>query len=294
MSATNDEEASSRLVFITGPAGAGRTTALKALEDLGFETIDNLPLALVPRLLDGAPMRRPLALAVDPRTRDFDIPALLAHRDLLARQGIAATLVYLDCDAPTLRARFIESRRKHPLAPQGRIEEGIARELDLLGPLREVADIAIDTAQLSPYALRRILQECLVGEAPPEPLIDIISFAYGQGLPAGLDFVFDCRLLRNPHWNDTLRPLTGRDEEVQAYVGSDPLHDQFRNHVMGLLAMTCERAREEGRASVSLGFGCTGGRHRSVAMAEMVGKALAKEGRRVSIRHRELQADKDN
>ncbi len=282
------------VVLVTGPAGAGRTTALKALEDLGFETIDNLPLVLLPRLFDQPAPDRPLAVAVDPRTRDFDITALLDQRALLERRGMRPCLLFLDCATPTLEARFMETRRHHPLAPGGAAKEGIMRELALLAPLREAADLVIDTTALSPHDLRAAVSALLADGMQPTPRIDIVSFAYPAGLPPGLDFVFDCRLLDNPHWKPALRPLTGQDVAVQRHVAADPLHAPFRDHVLALVELAHARAAREGRAGLSLGFGCTGGRHRSVAMAEMIGTALAEKGRRVSIRHRELQADRDN
>lgn len=278
-----------RIVLITGPSGAGRSTAINALEDFGFEAIDNIPLSLIPRLVEAGTLTRPLALGVDVRNRDFSAQGLLdLHMTLGAQPGVAADLLYLDCAAEVLTRRYSETRRRHPLAPDDSPSEGIARELDLLEDVRARADILIDSTELTVHDLRAALQGWFAQTTGQRMAVSLHSFSYKRGIPQGLDTVFDVRFLRNPHWEQELRARTGLDASVAAYVAQDKRYAAWLRQVTDYLLLILPAHLDEGKAHVSLGFGCTGGQHRSVATAESVAAALADQGWQVSIRHREL------
>ncbi|SHM46853.1 UPF0042 nucleotide-binding protein [Roseovarius litoreus] len=280
----------SRLVLVTGPSGAGRSTAIRALEDMGYEAIDNLPLSLLPRLVPGAGVEKPLALGIDARNRDFSTTALIEAVDRMeAPGGAPVQLLYVDCDAEVLLRRFSETRRRHPLAPAESPGVGIAREFDLLKPIRARADILIDTSELSPHDLRAELEQWFAPQGQSRLAVSVHSFSYKRGVPRGLDMVLDCRFLRNPYWDEALRTLDGRDMRVSGYVAQDPRFAAFRDKVVDLVQLLLPAYEAEGKAYLAIGFGCTGGQHRSVAMAETLAAALAKGGWPVSIRHRELE-----
>ncbi|MFQ5439465.1 MAG: RNase adapter RapZ [Paracoccaceae bacterium] len=279
-----------KVILVTGPSGAGRSTTIHALEDLGFETIDNMPLALLPRLLSGPPMTRHLALGVDVRNRDFSAQGLIDVVDIIAHQTpFDGSLVYLDCAEDVLLRRFSETRRRHPLAPDDTPKEGLRRETELLGSLRDRADVLIDTTDLSPHELRGELAGWFGSRSDQQMAVSVQSFSYKRGIPHGLDSVFDCRFLRNPHWDKSLRDLDGRSDRVASYVSADPRLDAFLTRALDLLTLLLPAYREEGKSYFSLGLGCTGGQHRSVFVAETLAKALADKGWQVSIRHRENQ-----
>lgn len=279
-----------RLVLVTGPSGAGRSTAIRALEDMGYEAIDNMPLSLLPRLLEAPKSDKPLALGVDARNRDFSTNALIEMIDRSDwHPGQPLQVLYLDCRAEILQRRFSETRRRHPLAPDESAEAGIAREFDLLAPVRVRADLLIDTSDMTPHDLRAELGRWY-GSGDAESLaVSVHSFSYKRGLPRGLDMVFDCRFLRNPYWQPDLRALDGRVPQVAAHIAGDPLFAEFRQRVTEIVELLLPAYETEGKAYLSIGFGCTGGQHRSVAMAETLGATLAKDGWQVSIRHRELE-----
>lgn len=279
-----------RIVLITGPSGAGRSTAVNALEDLGYEVIDNLPLSLLEPLLSGPPIGRPLALGLDVRNRDFGIDALIAAIDgLTAKAGDRAQVLYLDCSEDILVRRYSETRRRHPLAPADPPLVGIERERDLLVPIRARADFLIDTSAISPHDLKAELGAWFAPDQADGFGVTVHSFSYKRGLPRGLDIVMDCRFLANPHWETGLRPLDGRDERVVDYVARDPMFQEFFDRQLEMTKLLLPAFREEGKSHLSIGFGCTGGQHRSVAVTERLAGALAAEGWRVSIRHRELE-----
>jgi UPF0042 nucleotide-binding protein len=279
-----------RLVFVTGPAGAGRSTAIRALEDMGFETIDNLPLTLLPRLLDGPPLSRPIALGIDPRNRDFTTDAFLELvRSLAGRPDLTAEMLYIDAREEVLLRRFSETRRRHPLAPEDSPEVGIAREADILGPLRSRADHVIDTSDLSPHDLREELLRWYCPASGAGLTVSVQSFSYKRGLPSGVDMVLDVRFLRNPHWDPALRPRDGRDPAVAAHVAGDPRFAPFFERLADLMAFLLPAYEAEGKSHVAIAFGCTGGKHRSVAVALRLAETLADKGWQVSIRHRELE-----
>ncbi len=283
-------DALQRIVLVTGPSGAGRTTAVRALEDLGWEAIDNLPLSLLPRLIEGPPLARPLALGIDVRNRDFGTDALIETIDrLAARRDIAEQVLYIDATEDELVRRYSETRRRHPLAPAESPLTGIQRERELLVPIRARADILIDSTGLSPHDLRAEVESWFAPGEGRTLVLTLQSFSYKRGLPRGLDMVFDVRFLRNPHWDAALRNLTGLDPAVAAHIAADPLHDPFLARVTDLVRFLLPAFKTEGKSHLAIGFGCTGGQHRSVAMTERLAKTLAEEGWQVSKRHRELE-----
>lgn len=278
------------IVIVSGPAGSGRSTAIRALEDLGFEAIDNLPLSFLPRLF-AAPVPRPVVVGIDPRNREFAMDRLIsAMTEIEQAAGQAPTLLYLDCDAPTLVQRYSETRRRHPLSPHEAPLVGIEREVALLAPLRARADVLIDTRAMTPHDLRAELNRQFGVDEPQTGLaITLQSFSYKRGLPRGADMVVDVRFLKNPHWVQDLRSRDGRDASVSAYVEADPDFPGFYARLEDLLAFLLPGYRAEGKSYFSIGIGCTGGRHRSVAVVEALAKSLAAKGWQVSIRHRELE-----
>ncbi len=280
-----------RAVFVTGPSGAGRSTALNALEDLGFEVIDNLPLSLIPRLIDGPPLDRPLALGVDSRNRDFSTTTLAdLIEQMRGRSGVQVEVLYLDCSDDVLIRRFSETRRRHPLAPAESAAEGVARDNDLMSPIKALADILIDTTEITIHDLRADLSRLFGAEQGTARLaVSVHSFSYKRGVPRGADMVFDCRFLKNPYWQPELRSLNGLSPEVSDYVVGDSRFDGFFESVRDLVLMLLPAFREEGKSHVSIAFGCTGGQHRSVTLAEKLTNALAEKGWQVSKRHRELE-----
>ena len=278
------------LVLVTGPSGAGRTTAIRALEDLGYEAIDNLPLSLVPRLVEGPSLGRPIALGLDVRNRDFNSIALIELIDRLTRDPrVALDVVYLDCAPTVLIRRYSETRRRHPLAPDETPAEGVEREIDLLSAIRVRADHLIDTTDLNQHELRAEIGRWFDPGQGRRMAVSVQSFSYKRGVPRGLDMIFDCRFLSNPHWNAKLRPLDVRDPAVANYLQSDPRYAEFHRKVIDLLLFLLPAHLAEGKAYLAIGFGCTGGQHRSVAVAENVANVLAGAGWPVSKRHRELE-----
>lgn len=290
---TEAEPIARRIVFVTGPSGAGRSSALNVLEDAGFEAVDNLPLRLLPALLEGPGTERPLALGIDPRNRDFSTNTIM---DLLGRltgvPGLAPELLYLDCTTDVLLRRFSETRRRHPLAPDDRPSDGIMRELEMLAPLRSRADVLIDTSELNVHQLRAEVEHWFAPGGHRRLTVSVQSFSYKRGLPRSVDMVFDCRFLTNPYWVADLRALDGTQDAVAAHVTADPSFAEFENKVLDLTLLLLPSYREEGKSHLSIAFGCTGGKHRSVVMAERHGLRLAEEGWQVSIRHRELDLRK--
>jgi len=279
------------IAVITGMSGAGRSTVINALEDLGWETVDNLPLALIPRLAEpGATGGRPLALGLDTRTRGFSAEAVIETvAQLRATPGVAPSLVFIDASDAALIARYAETRRRHPVAPDEDVSLGVARERDMLSALRARADVLIDTSDMSPHALKAAIRARLAHDRAPGLSVSVQSFSYKRGAPREADMVFDCRFLRNPHWDAALRALDGRDTAVAAYVAQDPLFTPFFEKLSELAVMLLPAYKAEGKAYFCIALGCTGGRHRSVALAERLARRLNGEGWRVNLRHRELE-----
>lgn len=279
-----------RLVMVTGPSGAGRTTAIHAFEDMGYEVIDNLPLSLVPHLTSGPGLGRPVALGLDVRNRDFASKSLIGLIDnLTADPRVGLSVLYLDCTPSALIRRYSETRRRHPMAPDETPTQGIERERELLVPVKVRADHLIETTEMTPHDLKAEVARLFSRGRVDRLAVSVQSFSYKRGLPRGLDMVFDCRFLANPHWNPALRDLNGFAPEVTAHIQNDPRFEEFFHRLRGLILMLLPAYRDEGKAHLSIGFGCTGGQHRSVAVAELLGKVLAEAGWPVSKRHRELE-----
>lgn len=278
------------IIIVTGPAGAGRTTAIKAIEDFGIEVIDNLPLNLINRILYGPPTGAALAIGVDSRTRGFSCEALLEIIDIIEESNnYSATLLYLDCREDVLLRRFTETRRRHPAAPHGTPAQGISHDAEMLASLRRRADILVDTSELSPHQLRAELAGWFDKSEGQGLAVSVQSFSYKRGTPRGLDMMIDCRFLRNPHWEPALRPLTGLAPEVADYVSEDPLFAPFLKKLLDFTSLLLPAYQAEGKAYFSIGMGCTGGQHRSVFVAEKLAAALTDRGWMVSIRHKEME-----
>ncbi len=286
-----------RILLVTGLSGAGKTSALHAFEDMGYEVVDNLPLALVRRLLRTAAEdeeRRPLALGVDLRTRDFAVSHLadLLH-GLKTRPDVAPELLFFDASDDVLIRRFSETRRPHPAADDRPLRDAIAIERKMLAPLRELADFVYDTSDSSIHDLRRRLRSRYGQNFADGLVISILSFAYARGVPREADLVFDVRFLRNPHHEASLCPRTGRDRAVARYIAEDPRLPGFWRRLTGLVSFLLPAYREEGKRYLTIAIGCTGGRHRSVYLAERLHRHLARKGIRASILHRDC-AGPDN
>lgn len=280
-----------RVVFVTGLSGAGKSTALKALEDAGYEAVDNLPLSLLPALVRARPTAaKPLAIGVDARTRDFaPQPILDALAGLRASPSVDARLLFLDADDEVLRRRFTETRRRHPLAQDRPVIDGIHAERTLLWALKEKADIALDTSPMTIAELRSQVQDRLADDLRPGLVVAVVSFAYRWGLPREADLVFDVRFLANPHYVPELQPLTGRDPAVGRYIENDGGLLPFFDGLTAMLAALLPRYEREGKSYLTVACGCTGGKHRSVYVAERLARWLQEQGRRVNLVHRDIE-----
>jgi RNase adapter protein RapZ len=281
-------------VLITGLSGAGRVTALHALEDFGYVAVDNVPLPLLGDLMRstaGSPgeMAAPLAFGVDTRTYGFDAAELVRRlRDLRQRADLAPRLLFLTADTDTLQRRYTESRRPHPMAPDRPVLDGIIDERRLIGFMRDSADVVIDTSALSPHQFKQLLAgHFALGHAPGMRLA-VMSFSFRRGLPREADLVFDVRFLKNPHYVPALKPLTGRDAAVTAFIATDPDYRPFVDRLQGMIGPLLPRFDAEGKSYLTIAVGCTGGRHRSVAVAESLADWLRKAGRSVSLTHRDV------
>jgi UPF0042 nucleotide-binding protein len=281
-----------RLMLVTGLSGAGKSTALKTLEDAGWEVVDNLPLALLDSLLSTPRSRRggerPLAVGVDSRTRGFDPSRIVRHIKRLARhREHPVETLYLDCAGSELLRRYSETRRRHPMAPDRPATDGIAAERELLEPLRRWADHVIDTTDTDSNQLQQQVR-ARFASAASAPTLTVMSFGFARGLPRNADLVFDMRFLRNPHWQPGLRELTGTDARVAAHIAEDEAYADALDRIEELLLTLLPRYAAEGKSYVTVAFGCTGGRHRSVHVADRVGARLRAEGFSPTIEHRDL------
>ena len=284
----------SHVVIVTGRSGAGRTTAIGVLEDLGFDRVDGAPMKLIPEIVSElvSAGRSRIAVGVDARTAGFSADGFATLIGSLSRLGIArATTLFLDGTDEALRRRYTETRRRHPMAPDGTIDEGLARDRRDTTAVKDLADLVIDTSELSPNELRRAIVERVAPAGMIGMTVEIVSFAYRFGLPPEADLVFDCRFLRNPHYDPALRALDGRDAAVADYVKEDPLFQTFFDQILAHLRLLRPAYEAAGKSYLTIAFGCTGGKHRSVALAEMVGDALQDRRRSVRVRHRERERE---
>lgn len=278
------------VVIVTGMSGAGRTTALRVYEDLGFFCVDNLPPALIPALVNllaaGGELSR-VALGVDVRTGTFLEGAAKVLDDLIAG-GQQTEVVFLDCSDEGLVRRFSETRRSHPLAPGGDLLAAIQSERDRVSPLRSRAQLTIDTTRLTVHELRRTLVEHIAHASRGNHMVTrVVSFGFRYGIPVDADLVFDLRYLPNPHFVPELRPKTGLDGPVADFVLAQPDAQELREDLTALLRKLLPRYEREGKAYLTVAVGCTGGRHRSVAMAEELGRGL-RDAHEVTVAHRDI------
>lgn len=283
---------SKRLVVITGMAGAGKTTAIRALEDAGFFCIDNLPVALLSKLteLAGGGQISRLAVVMDAREGLFlqEAPRVLEE---VRRAGHQVEVLFLDATDEALMRRFSETRRRHPLAPGGSVAEGIQKERHALRDLRELADHLIDSSGLNVHDLKRLVQGRFSPEPATAPSLSIMSFGYRYGVPPQADLVFDVRFLPNPYFVPELKGLTGVHPSVAAYVLERPETQQFLDKVVDLSEFLFPRYQKEGKAYVTVALGCTGGKHRSVALAHELHRRLAERNRRIQLWDRDVDKE---
>ena len=274
-----------RLLLVTGMSGAGKSTVLDSLEDMGWECVDNLPAGLLDEFVsETRSTRRSMAVGMDARSRGFD-PVKLP--DLLQRiEGVEPQILYLDCAGAELIRRYDKTRRRHPLAPDRPAEDGISKERSLTAPLRASADSVIDTTDLTPVELGEELRRRFASEQAP--VLTLSSFGFSHGISRTADLVFDMRFLSNPHWVDDLRPMTGEDKPVQDYIARDPAWAESMDRIEALLTAWIPRYWAAGKNYLTVAFGCTGGRHRSVAAAVEMAERLRAAGFTPNIRHRDL------
>jgi RNase adapter protein RapZ len=283
-----------RLVIVSGLSGSGKSVALRTLEDLGYYSIDNLPVFLLKELalgLTGASDTTYAlsAVGIDARNTEHhlrELPELIRHARV---QGIECRVLFLEADAETLIKRFSETRRKHPLTRADRpLVEAIDLERRLLDPIRTEAEVIIDTSRTNVHELRDQVRERIAGNASPKAVILLQSFGFKNGLPHDVDFLFDVRCLPNPHWRPDLRPLTGQDAAVAEFLEASAEVRQLRTDLIAFFDRWVPCFETDGRSYLTVAFGCTGGQHRSVFMAESMRRHFEASGHSVMVRHRDL------
>ena len=283
------------LLLVTGISGAGKSSTLKFLEDIGYEAVDNLPVSMVHRLISDGSLPHPIAIGIDVRTRDFGSKKFLEELSyLLKHPGINVTLLFLDCDDEILGRRFEETRRRHPLTEELSVRDGIRYEREKLSHIQEQSSIIIDTSDLELKDLKRILDGHFALSQRTEPAIFITSFSFRRGLPRDADLLFDVRFLRNPHYNRDLRLLSGQDNPVCEYIQKDKDFQTFFDNLTTLIQPLIPRYAEEGKKYLTIAIGCTGGRHRSVFVAEKLYSWMKDRMVRVQLFHRNLDKLENN
>ncbi|MDZ4825018.1 MAG: RNase adapter RapZ [Actinomycetota bacterium] len=279
------------VTIITGMSGAGRSEAAHVLEDLGYFVIDNMPPKLIGKVAElarGHETPTLYAFVVDVRSGDF-LADLGAALEELRIYGATTRVLFLDAADDVLVRRYEASRRRHPMSDSDRVSEGIVRERALLETLKGETDLLVDTTNLNVHQLRDRLRELFTERSTQTALqVNVVSFGYKHGLPMDVDLVFDCRFLPNPHWVDALRPLTGQDAAVRDYVMAQPGSREFLDELDRLFGLLLPGYEQEGKAYLSIGVGCTGGRHRSVVIGEQLAERLRRRGYYASVHHRDV------
>jgi UPF0042 nucleotide-binding protein len=272
------------LIIVTGLSGAGMSSALKALEDIGYEVLDNFPISLIKELLEEK-TDHPIAIGIDSRTRNFSASKLKT-----AIKKYNAQLCFITCKHSILQKRFTETRRKHPLAKDRPISDGINKEIELLAPLKEIADLGIDTTDLSMHDLRRMIEGHFTENNEQKLSVTLTSFGFRNGVPRESDIVMDVRFLRNPHWDKKLKSLTGQNKKVGNYISEDEGFDEFIQNFKNLIEPLLARYSHEGKSYLTISIGCTGGKHRSVFVVETLSAWLKYLGVKTHIHHRDMPA----
>ena len=273
------------LVFVSGLSGSGLSSVLKTLEDFGFEAFDNYPLSLLPELLSQNPqIKKPIALGVDTRSRDFNAKNII---EICEEYG--GKLIFITCDTPILLKRFTETRRKHPLAINRPLKHGIEEERQIMAPIIQAAHHVIDTTTLNIHDLRHILESLFKPASSNNLILSVMSFGFKHGTPREADIILDARFLQNPHWDKTLKPMNGRDKAVQDYIMADPEFENFFKNLQNLIAPILPRYAHEGKNYLTIAIGCTGGQHRSVFIVEKLGSWLKSLNHETHIEHRDLR-----
>ena len=279
------------LFIVTGLSGAGLSSTLKILEDLGVEVFDNFPIGFLKNLLSTSQNQEtPIAIGVDTRTRHFD-PVIILNiiDDIKANNEWNLQTLFLTADDHVLLRRFTETRRVHPLARDRSISDGIAAEKALLYPLKYKANVVIDTSELNIHDLRRHIESRIEAYITDQLNINIVSFSYRHGIPREADMVFDMRFLSNPHWKEEYRHLTGRYKDIQTYIEHDEIFPEFYNNLVTMLSKLLHRYKDNGKRYFTIAFGCTGGQHRSVYTAQKIAGWLKTQNHPVTIHHREMK-----
>ena len=288
----NKTGATQQILLVTGMSGAGKSTALQVLEDLGWETLDNFPLRLLANLLDTyGESQMPIAIGLDSRTRGFAPQDIIRECEGLgARDGVNLTTLFIDSSDGELQRRYNETRRPHPMARERQVAEGIRDERSLLEPLRNWAEVLIDTSEYSTNQLQQVIRERFGGKDVQGMTITVTSFGFARGMPPLADLLFDMRFLDNPHWIGELRDLTGLDKPVADHIRSDPAFDPAFASICNTLLELLPRYAAQDRSYLNIGFGCTGGRHRSVFSAEAAAQVLREAGFSPTVVHRNLES----
>lgn len=280
-----------QLLIVTGMSGAGRSETMRALEDFGYYCVDNLPPRFILNLVElieisGRNIRN-IAAACDVRSKEF-FPELMGVIEELKKRSVNYKIIFLDADEEVLVKRFKKDRRKHPLSDTGKIIDGVEKEREILRSLKEVADFIVDTSNLEPYQLKERIKQLIVGTEKTTLLISVISFGFKFGIPLDSDLVLDVRFLPNPYYIEDLRSLTGLDNPVQKYVMSQKETEAFLNKLYELLDFVIPRYEKEGKTHLVISIGCTGGKHRSVVVAEKIAEHLRKKNLNVAVSHRDI------
>jgi len=279
---------SQKIVIVTGLSGAGMTTSLKILEDMGYETVDGVPLPLLHQLI-ASDHSHPIAIGIDIRTRGFGVTPLLEELDhLKSKEDLDLSLLFLDCSDEIIERRYVETRHRHPLAEDRPISDGIKHERQILQALLKRSDLVIDTTDMAIKDCKNMLQGHFALNDVKSLRVFVTSFSYRHGIPREADLVFDVRFLRNPHYDKILRPLNGQDQAVGQYITKDESYESFFANLKQLLKPLLPRYSEEGKSYLTIAIGCTGGQHRSVFLAEELSAWLNEIGENAQLQHREL------